>query len=267
MPEFRSTFHVAPQYQPIVRMIGLDADAVFAHDDIVVWRKLPDRENCILDSDLPDGHVRLHLKRYSPVRGTTPAEVEARGHQMLLDRKIPTASLAGWGTLADGRSFVIFDDLSGYRPADKSIEAGTPFDPLLEPTADLAARLHNSGLHHRDLYLCHFMVKLDASTVDVRLIDAARVRRLPRVFARRWIVKDLAQFWYSTLRLPVTDEQRSRWLARYARQRDLSAQSLLASIGRKAASIARHDRALHRKRPERDVSIPVADDYGATPGG
>ena len=28
-------------------------------------------------------------------------------------------------------------------------------------------------------------------------------------------MKDLAQFWYSTTKLPVTDEQRLAWLARY----------------------------------------------------
>src|SRR5437588_2104523 len=204
MPKSRSIFQVAPQYQPLMRMIGLDAGAVFDHGDISVWRKLPDRENCTLDADVPDGHVRLHIKRYTSARGATPAEVEARGHQLLLDRKIPTASLVGWGALADGRSFVIFDDLAGYRPADKLIEAGTPFEPLLEPTADLAAMLHVVGLHHRDLYLCHFMLKMDADPFDVRLIDPARVRVLPRLLARRWINKDLAQFWYSTVRLPVT---------------------------------------------------------------
>jgi len=117
--------------------------------------------------------------------------------------------------------------------------------------------LHVVGLHHRDLYLCHFMLKMDADPFDVRLIDPARVRVLPRLLARRWINKDLAQFWYSTVRLPVTDDQRSRWLARYARQRHIDAKSLVRSIGRKANSIARHDRALHAKRPERDVSIPT----------
>ena len=43
----------------------------------------------------------------------------------------------------------------------------------------------------------------------MRLIDTARVRPLPVLFTRkRWIAKDLAQFWYSTLGLAVSDEQR-----------------------------------------------------------
>ncbi len=60
--------------------------------------------------------------------------------------------------------------------------------------------LHNGGLHHRDLYLCHFLGRRDENPqADLRLIDAARVRPLPGPLTRRrWIVKDLAQFWYST---------------------------------------------------------------------
>jgi len=252
---------VAPDYQPLLRQIALDAQGVFEDPRIIAWRHLPDRANCTLDADLPDSrHVRLHIKRYPAARSRpNPAEQEARGHQLLLESNIPTAPLVGWGTLADGRSFVIFDDLTGYRPADKLVEKGTPFDLLLKPAADLAARLHNAALHHRDLYLCHFMARVVDDHADIRLIDPARVRRLPGMWTRgRWIVKDLAQFWYSTLRLAVTDHQRRTWLDRYARQRAIdNADRLCRRIEAKVRSIARHDARLHRKRPERDVSIPA----------
>jgi hypothetical protein len=233
---------------------------VFDHPQITCWRRLPDRENCTLDADLPDGrHVRWHVKRYFPSRGpTTPADAEVQGHRLLEGAAIPTAPLVAYGNLPDRRSFVIFDDLTGYTPADKLVERGTPFQPLLDPTADLAAKLHDAGLHHRDLYLCHFMARVEGDRVDLKLIDTARVKRLPGFLRRRWIVKDLAQFWYSTLKLPVTNEQRAAWLQRYARQRRLDGvDSLRRRIERKVRSIARHDARLHRDRPERDVSIPV----------
>jgi len=206
------------------------------------------------------------VKRYFPVRGVPPAEDEARGHRALSIEKIPTAPLVGWGVLADGRSFTLFEDLAGYRPADKLIESGTPFAALLGPTADLAAALHEAGLHHRDLYLCHFMARMPVhgvhGGVDLKLIDTARVRRLPGFLTRqRWIVKDLAQFWYSTTKLSVTLDQRLAWLARYAQRRNLPAGAavdrLRRSIERKAGSIARHDRHLNLAQPNRNVSIPV----------
>jgi hypothetical protein len=251
---------VSASYQPLLRQLGIDADAVFDHRDITCWRKLPDRENCTLDADLPDfGHVRFHIKRYAASRaGTVPADGDVAGHRLLEAASIPTAPLVAHGNLRDGRSFVIFDDLAGYTPADKLIEKGTPFESLLEPTADLAAKLHHAGLHHRDLYLCHFMTKVADGVVDLKLIDTARVRQLPSLLARRWIVKDLAQFWYSTLRLPISDAQRTRWLARYGAHCQIgNVASLQGRIERKARSIARHDARLHRDRPGRDVSIPT----------
>jgi heptose I phosphotransferase len=249
--------------QPLVRMIGLDAGAVFDHPDIRVWRSIADRENCTLDADVDGRHVRWHVKRYTAVRapGATPAEREVAGIRLLQDAGIPTVPLVAWGVLADRRSFVIVDELAGYRPGDKLLEAGgATFDQLLGPTADLAAKLHASGLHHRDLYLCHFFIPQPPDDgPPLRLIDCARVKRLPRFLTRyRWVVKDLAQFWYSTLKHPeITDEQRLEWLRRYAeRAGGPDAERLRRSVARKVAWIGRHDARLNRAQPNRNISIP-----------
>lgn len=260
-PASAPEFHVAAGHQPAVREIRLDAEAVFDHPLVRAWRHLPDRENCTLDADLADGsHVRWHVKRYTQPRRHGPADAgaEVQGFQLLIQHNIPTAPLVGWGRLPDGRSFVISQDLTGYTPSDKLIEGGLPFDRLLAPTAKLAADLHNAGLHHRDLYLCHFMAKADGADLDLKLIDVARVRPLPRLFSRtRWVVKDLAQFWYSTTKLPIADDQRRAWLDRYAEFRGMSGTSLLRRrIERKSNAIARHDRKLTAAHPGRNISIP-----------
>jgi hypothetical protein len=242
--------------------LGLTAQTIFSDPRITVWRSITERENCTLEAEFPVGQpIRLHVKRYHPAYGfSTPADDEARGIRALEIEQIPTAPLVAHGKLPDRRSFIITADLAGHRAADKLIAAGHPFEALLEPTADLAARLHSRALHHRDLYLCHFFVKSDEPTPDIRLIDAARVRRLPGfITRRRWIVKDLSQFWYSTLSLPITDDQRNRWLERYAQQRKIrSVLSLQRSIERKSNSIARHDKKLKAAEPRRNISIPGA---------
>lgn len=243
-----------------MRQLGLDAETVFTHPDIRTWRKLADRENCTLDVPRPDGtRTRLHVKRYSAsVHRKTPAEEEAAGHALLLAENIPTATLVAWGKVEDGRSFVMFEDLTGYTPADKLIESGADFAALQQSMADFIARLHHSGLHHRDLYLCHIMAKMAGDQIDLRLIDAARVRRLPGFFTRgRWIVKDLAQFWYSTLKLPITEVHRSGWLLRYCQQRQLPGSALMrGNIELKVRRIARHDAKLNALEPTRNISIP-----------
>ena len=238
-----------------MRLLGIDAETVFTHPEIQVWRKLPDRENCRLDATLADGtRSRLHVKRYLASEAFAP---EIEGHRLLEAASIPTASLVGWGLVEGRGSFVIFDDLTGFTPADKLLDQGMLFDTLLLPTVELAAKLHSAGLHHRDLYLCHFMAKTEGDRTELRLIDSARVRRLPAWFSRRWIVKDLAQFWYSTLKHAVSDSQREEWLAQYLRLRGIEDErGLSRAVGRKVKAIGRHDERLHRKRPERDVSIP-----------
>lgn len=255
-----SVLQVAPPYQPIFRELLIDADAIFHHELIKPWRSLADRENCVLEATLQDGsRLKWHVKRYQPPRGAaTAADDEIRGHAALVAEQIPTAELVAHGTLADRRSFVIFEDLAGYTPADKLIESGHPFESILMATSNLASKLHRAGLHHRDLYLCHFMVKPDPQNLDIRLIDPARVKRLPGFFFReRWIVKDLAQFWYSTLSLPITDQQRAAWLKRYAEERHLPAsEPLRRKIDKKVAWIARHDAQLRKAQPNRNVSIP-----------
>ncbi len=246
-----------------MRVLGIDAEAIFTHPQIKPWRTLSDRENCTLDGEIDGRRIRLHIKRYRPARGASvPAEDEEKAIRALQAEQIPTVQLVGWGKLADRRSFFITEDLSGYRAADKLLESGgTTFDSILESTADLAAKLHKSGLHHRDLYLCHFFVR-QSDPKDVRLIDAARVRRLGGIFTRgRWINKDLAQFWYSTTTAraatPITDEQRQRWLQRYASSRGIElTDRLRRSTRRKVAAIARHDAKLKRAEPTRNISIP-----------
>lgn len=250
------SFHVGPAHQALVREMGIDARGVFTDPRIVAWRKLNDRQNCTLDEAVGGQRVRLHVKRYTAVPGPTPADDEQAGHRLLLDAGIATAPLVAWGVLTDRRSFTIWQDLTGFTPGDKLIESGIPFERILAPTADLAAKLHQAGLHHRDLYLCHFMVALAGDTVELRLIDTARVRQLPSLFLRRrWIVKDLAQFWYSTTKHAISEEQRERWLAIYANRRGVSPRSLRSAIRRKSNAIARHDRRLNEKQPTRNVSI------------
>ena len=86
------TIHVAAGAQPLLRELGIDAQSVFDHPQIIPWRTLPDRENCTLDAKLADGRaIRWHVKRYAPARRKSAAALdEMRGHQLLVEESIPT---------------------------------------------------------------------------------------------------------------------------------------------------------------------------------
>ena len=253
-PNPRDVIHVDPAYTDLFREIGLDAGAIFEDPRITVWRSLPDRQNAKLDYFKDDRSLtRLHIKRYPPHAAST-ARLELQGFKLLTAQQIPCAPIIAHGSRADGSSFIILPDLTGYTPADKLLASGTSFDQISTPTADLAARLHKNNLHHRDLYLCHFMIRPEP--IDAKLIDMARVAQLKNPLTRRrWIIKDLAQFWYSTMAHPITDQQRKDWLNRYCEIQKLDPKKLTGPIQRKAAAIARHDRQLQKQHPGRNVSI------------
>jgi heptose I phosphotransferase len=249
------SFHVAPGYEAVFRELGIDAETIFNRSDVKVWRSITERENCTLDARLDGRSVRFHIKRYKD--DGAAALGEARGISTLIEHGIPTVPLVAWGRLGDGRSFLVTEDLYGYRDAEKLVRGGVPFAKVLNATADLAATLHARGLHHRDLYLCHFFAR-ETDPSDVRLIDAGRVRRLPPwPVRRRWIVKDLAQFWYS-IREDASEEQKVVWLSRYAARRgNRRIIGLRPAIERKCAWIARHDARLKEKQAGRNVSLPT----------
>ncbi len=250
-------FDIDPEYRQLFGEIGMRAVDVFVDPRVRVWRSLPDRENATLDHVRPTGEkVRFHVKRYPAHAGAT-ADREIAGHRLLVNAGIPVAPIAAHGRLPDGRTFIILPDLTGYQPADKLVERGTDFEQILPATAALAARLHNARLHHRDLYLCHFMIRDTPAGFDAKLIDMARVAEMNNPLTRgRWVVKDLAQFWYSTTKLPVTDEQRDRWLSQYAAQRGIPIDRLPTQVRRKSDAIAGHDAVLNQTQPSRNISLP-----------
>jgi heptose I phosphotransferase len=117
---------------------------------------------------------------------------------------------------------------------------------LIAAVADLVAKLHGAGLFHRDLYLAHLFLDGDPASPRLTMIDLQRVIR-PRVFVRRWRVKDLASLNYSTPRAAATNADRLRWYKRYRGvERLMSAdRALIRAVAAKTQRIARHS-AKHR---------------------
>jgi hypothetical protein len=239
---------IAEPYRQILHQLGSNPKMIFTEPAIKPWRRLPDRENCTWDitgditGDIagPTAAIRLHVKRFPAMGSASPARDEAEGYRLLQERGIPAAVVAAWGNLDDGRSFIAIEDLVGFTPADKLVESGLSFERVLGPTAELSAKLHNAGLHHRDLYLCHFLARVEKDqAAEIRVIDAARVRKLPGLLTRRrWIIKD-------------------EWLSRYcALTKSEKVESLKRSIQRKSDAIGAHDEKLRRRQPNRNISIP-----------
>lgn len=297
-------FRLSPAWHQAARELGLDAMAIFRDPRIVIWRDIPERQNCLLEATLSDGTpIRWHIKRHRPQRGggKTPSDLEAQAIRAMQMYHLPTVDLVGWGKLKSGYNFVITNDLTGFLPGDKFVEAGHSLDILIEPLALLAARLHEAGAYHQDMYLCHFFVRSDFAgqttpatllsrpllvtpTVPdlmapvlpaepeiadepIRLIDVARLKtNVPSLFRKHALVKDLAQFAYSLRAHPGGQQAWDKWFETYTRLRQLKGSaSLRRSVERKVARIARHDQNLRRQQPNRNISIPQSPPPASTP--
>jgi len=89
---------------------------------------------------------------------------------------------------------------------------------LIRRLAQIARTLHESGVNHRDFYLCHFMIAnpWDGSEENLHLyvIDLHRVQ-VRTSTPRRWVVKDIGSLWFSAMQIGLTQRDLLRFVREY----------------------------------------------------
>jgi heptose I phosphotransferase len=89
---------------------------------------------------------------------------------------------------------------------------------LIARVADMARRMHEGGVNHRDFYLCHFLLHTAPAptpgSLRLSIIDLHRAQ-LRAHTPRRWRDKDLAGLYFSALDIGLTRRDGLRFLAAY----------------------------------------------------
>jgi heptose I phosphotransferase len=89
---------------------------------------------------------------------------------------------------------------------------------LIQRVATMVRRMHEGGVNHRDLYLCHFLLQLDPAptptNLSLSLVDLHRAQIRTHT-PRRWRDKDLAALHFSSLAIGLTMRDRLRFLRTY----------------------------------------------------
>lgn len=197
--------------------------------------------------DSPWGPLSVYLKRHEhlpwpsrlaalldPSGRHTPAGAEWAHlrRARALGVAVPDAVAAGerigpWGEL---QSFLMVAELTGCRELNEVLPELAATMPagefarlkrgLAREMAEIAAKLHNARVFHKDFYLCHFFLDLagrSATGHRLTLIDLHRLRE-HRLTAPRWRWKDLGQLLYSTFDVAgVDDRDRLRFWMHYRR--------------------------------------------------
>ncbi len=164
-----------------------------------------------------------------PVLG---AENERHAILRLEELCVPTMTIAGFGERgwnpATRQSFLITEELAGTVSLEDFCRdwADTPPPPalkkaLIDKVAWIAKQLHENGLNHRDFYICHFLLERkslsgsrDFQNARLYLIDLHRVQDRKQV-PRRWLVKDLAGLYFSSMDLGLNQRDVFRFLKAY----------------------------------------------------
>lgn len=114
---------------------------------------------------------------------------------------------------------------------------------LIKELALLVKHMHLSGFNHRDLYLCHILVKKDAlHNWKIYFADLHRVDQRKKV-GLRWKVKDLAALNYSSDTSLITRTDRLRFITHYHGEKklDAKAKNFIKKIVMKTDKIRSHD--------------------------
>lgn len=216
-------------------------------------RDLPQRSN----HRLVVGGQALHAKRAKPrgfLRRVPREDPEARGLRLLAVAGVACATAVLWGRDPRLGTLVATVDLAPAQPLDDLLAQGWlpsgGAEGLLEALAGMAARMHDAGLHHRDLYLNHLYADPGAGGAPGRIvvIDAERVGRHRTRLGRR-VRKDLACLLASGPETWWEPARAARLVQAY-----LEARGLPASLApRLEARLLRKARRIRRRIPRTPV--------------
>ncbi len=113
---------------------------------------------------------------------------------------------------------------------------------VIKELAGIVGKMHASGLHHQDLYLCHFLCGSEKYGIPLTLVDLQRAWRYKKL-PRRWRVKDLAQLYFSSEEFATKEDVDLFWTT-YERSfgsiPGTTRESLIRAILRKSKRIKRH---------------------------
>lgn len=198
----------------------------------------------------------------------------------LTELGVPTMSIAGFGERgwnpARRDSFLITDELTDTVSLETLCAHWPQRRPgfvfkrrLIEQVAAISRRLHENGVCHRDFYLCHFLLQCQPGAESdphvephLSVIDLHRAMIRDKL-SRRWIEKDIAGLYYSSLDIGLTQTDLLRFIRCYTGQPLREALITHAAFRRRiqGKADAIWQRVQRKHRPGKLAPLP-ADDEG-----
>ncbi len=154
------------------------------------------------------------------------AENERAAIKLLAERGVDTMTAVGFGTVgcspASRRSFLITEEIADAPSLEEVTADWGEIPPpakikirLIRVVAGMVKEMHEAGVNHRDLYLCHFLLQRgNLGNPRPALIDLHRAQ-IRKSVPLRWRRKDLAALYSSAAHIPLSDRDLLRFLRVY----------------------------------------------------
>ncbi|MCK5311251.1 MAG: lipopolysaccharide core heptose(I) kinase RfaP, partial [Desulfobacteraceae bacterium] len=160
------------------------------------------------------------------------AENEWQAILKLKELNIDTMDLVGYGKKGSNpgsiKSFVITKELQNIISLedycmdwDKTLPAKKIKKAIITKVAEIARTIHENGMNHKDLYICHFLLdiscgmgNIDPDNIRLFLIDLHRVEIRSKI-PFYWRAKDVSAILFSSLDIGLTKEDISLFIRTY----------------------------------------------------
>lgn len=160
---------------------------------------------------------------------------------------------------ANMESFLITEELTGTISLAQYAENWLATPPsfqekkqLVEAVAGIARQIHQHGINHRDLYICHFLLNLASRNSEsgptLHLVDLHRAQCRSQV-PYRWLVKDIGSIYFSALDIGLSKRDVFRFLKTY---RDKPLRRILEEDHRLLQAVERRAVRLYRRDFDRE---------------
>lgn len=162
----------------------------------------------------------------------TSAKNEYLAIRKLEQLGVAVPKIAGYGVRgcnpARQESFILMEELAPIKSLEELCATWKQSPPafgfklrLLQEAAHITRVMHENGINHRDLYICHLLLEQSA-TSDVShqrlfLIDLHRAQ-IRSTIPARWIIKDLAGLYFSSLDAGLSKRDWFRFMRYYRKQ-------------------------------------------------
>lgn len=120
---------------------------------------------------------------------------------------------------ATRQSFIITKALPEHKSLEELSHEGkinaNVKQTLIKKISQITKIMHDNGINHRDLYICHFLLLANHNNYDqLFLIDLHRAQ-IRKKIPTRWLLKDLAALYFSIQNLGFTTRDYLRFIREY----------------------------------------------------